>query len=138
MKSRRTTRYRNRLSLTAILAIIVVVASLALAGLGIVASKNRVRALGEEQRKVEDEIRLLRTEIEKLSQFKEKSFASQRVQPRLTKIATLLRPLDEGRILVMPPAASSAPVAVSVSTEDAPVPAAIPVASTIAQNTPDP
>lgn len=137
MKSRRTTRYRNRLSLTAIVAIIVVVASLALAGLGIVVSKNRVRALGEEQRKVEDEIRLLRTEIEKLAQFKEKAFASQRVQPRLTKIATMLRPLDEGRILVMP-AASPAPVAVALSTNDAPVPAAIPVARALAQNTPAP
>ncbi len=137
MKSRRTTRYRNSLSLTAIVAILVVVASLALVGLGIVVSKNRVRAIGEEQRKVEDEIRLLRTEIDKLAQFKEKAFASQRVQPRLTKIATMLRPLDEGRILVMP-AATSAPVAVALSTDDAPVPAAIPVARAFAQNTPTP
>jgi hypothetical protein len=137
MKSRRTTRYRNRLSLTAIVAILVVVASLALVGLGIVVSKNRVRALGEEQRKVEDEIRLLRTEIDKLAQFKEKAFASQRVQPRLTKIATMLRPLDEGRILVMP-ATTSAPVAVALSTDEAPVPAAIPVARAFAQNTPTP
>ena len=135
MKSRRTTRYRNSLSLTAIVAILVVVASLALVGLGIVVSKNRVRALGEEQRKVEDEIRLLRTEIDKLAQFKEKAFASQRVQPRLTKIATMLRPLDEGRILVMP-ATTSAPVAVALSTDDASVPAAIPVARAFAQNTP--
>jgi hypothetical protein len=137
MKSRRTTRYRNSLSLTAIVAILVVVASLALVGLGIVVSKNRVRALGEEQRKVEDEIRLLRTEIDKLAQFKEKAFASQRVQPRLTKIATMLRPLDEGRILVMP-ATTSAPVAVALSTDEAPVPAAIPVARAFAQNTPTP
>ena len=137
MKSRRTTRYRNSLSLTAIVAILVVVASLALVGLGIVVSKNRVRALGEEQRKVEDEIRLLRTEIDKLAQFKEKAFASQRVQPRLTKIATMLRPLDESRILVMP-ATTSAPVAVALSTDDVPVPAAIPVARAFAQNTPTP
>ena len=137
MKSRRTTRYRNSLSLTAIVAILVVVASLALVGLGIVVSKNRVRALGEEQRKVEDEIRLLRTEIDKLAQFKEKAFASQRVQPRLTKIATMLRPLDEGRILVMP-STTSAPVAVALSTDDVPVPAAIPVARAFAQNTPTP
>ena len=137
MKSRRTTRYRNSLSLTAIVAILVVVASLALVGLGIVVSKNRVRALGEEQRKVEDEIRLLRTEIDKLAQFKEKAFASQRVQPRLTNIATMLRPLDEGRILVMP-APLSAPVAVALSTDDVPAPAAIPVARAFAQNTPTP
>lgn len=137
MKSRRTTRYRNRLSLTAIVAILVVVASLALVGLGIVVSKNRVRALGEEQRKVEDEIRLLRTEIDKLAQFKEKAFASQRVQPRLTKIATMLRPLDESRILVMP-ATLSAPVAVALSRDDVPTPAAIPVARAFAQNTPTP
>jgi hypothetical protein len=54
-------RYRNSLGLPAITAILIVVASLALVGLGIVVSKNRVRALGEEQRKVESEIRLLRS-----------------------------------------------------------------------------
>jgi hypothetical protein len=137
MKARRSTRYRNQLSLTAIVVIMVVVVSLALAGLGIVVGKNRVRALGEEQRRMEDEIRLLRTEIDKLSQFKEKVFASQRVQPRLTKIATMLRPLDEGRILVVP---AGAPLRadLDLSTDEPLVPAAIPVASALAQNTKEP
>ncbi|MFM7604927.1 MAG: hypothetical protein ACKO8Z_06975 [Prosthecobacter sp.] len=137
MKSHRATRYRNQLSLTAIIVIIVVVVSLALAGLGIVVGKNRVRALGEEQRRMEDEIRLLRTEIDKLSQFKEKIFASQRVQPRLTKIATMLRPLDESRILVVP-AVAPRRADVVLTTDESPVPAAIPVARALAQNTNEP
>ena len=56
MKPRPRNRYRNSLGLPALTAIIIVVASLALVGLGIVVSKNRVRALGEEQRKVESDV----------------------------------------------------------------------------------
>ena len=63
MRRRQTNRYRNGLGLSAITAIRIVVASLALVGLGIVVSKNRGRASGEEQRKVESEMRLLNTEI---------------------------------------------------------------------------
>ena len=50
----RRNQYRNRLGLSAITAVLFVVASLAFAGLGVVVSKNRVRAIGDEQRKVED------------------------------------------------------------------------------------
>lgn len=132
MKARRTTRYRNSLGLPAITAIVIVVASLALVGLGIVISKNRVRALGEEQRKIEEEIRLLRSEITKLEQTREKVFTSARLQPRLTKAATMLKDLDESRIIFLSPPPSAVAAAAVSAASDA-VPAAIPVARAVAQ-----
>lgn len=137
MSSRRRTTYRNRLGLPAIMVVLVIVASLALVGLGIVISKNRVRALGEEQRQVEGEIRLLKEEIIRLGQSREKAFASQRLQPRLTKIATLLQPLARDRIIVLPPSQSPS-AEPSASADSSPeIPAAIPVAR-LANNTSPP
>ncbi|MBL9133365.1 MAG: hypothetical protein JNG86_19295 [Verrucomicrobiaceae bacterium] len=132
MKSRRTSRYRNSLGLPAITAIVIIVASLALVGLGIVISKNRVRAIGEEQRKVEEEIRLLRSEIIKLEQNREKIFTSARLQPRLTKAATMLKDLEEDHIIFLSPPAAAPHAAISA------VPAAIPVARAVAQAAPTP
>lgn len=135
MKPRRTTRYRNRLGLPAITVMVVVVASLALVGLGVVISKNRVRALGEEQRKVEEEIRLLRSEIVKLEQNREKVFASARLQPRLTRAATMLKDLDEDRLIFLSPLPQTTSAVVTQTTADA-VPAAVPVARAVAQAAP--
>jgi hypothetical protein len=138
MSSRRRTTYRNRLGLPAIMVVLVIVASLALVGLGIVISKNRVRALGEEQRQIEGEIRLLKEEIIRLGQSREKSFASQRLQPRLTKIATLLQPLARERIIVLPPSPNPTAAALSASADStSEIPAAIPVAR-LANNTSPP
>ena len=133
MSSRRRTTYRNRLGLPALMVVLVVIASLACVGLLVVISKNRVRALGEEQRKVESEIRLLKDEIIRLEQAREKAFTAQRLQPRLTKIATLLRPLEKDRILVMPSAIAPQKVVGSPAAVPDNVPAAIPIAR-IAQN----
>lgn len=126
MRTRRTT-YRNKLGIPAIAAIVIVVASLALVGLGIVISKNRVRALGEEQRKVEQEIRLLRSEIQKLEQNREKIFTSERLQPRLTAAATMLKDLDESHIIILAqtPTATNASAAAATANS---IPRAIPVA----------
>ena len=132
MRTRRTS-YRNKLGIPAIAAIVIVVASLALVGLGIVISKNRVRALGEEQRKVEQEIRLLRSEIQKLEQNREKIFTSERLQPWLTAAATMLKDLDENRIILPaqnPPAQDNAASGADPET----VPVAIPVARAITQS----
>lgn len=115
MKPRSRNRYRNSLGLPALTAIIIVVASLALVGLGIVVSKNRVRALGEEQRKVESEMRLLNAEILALNNRIETLLTRDKVQPRLTSSGTLLRPITARTLLSLKPlstqAAVSAPVA---------------------------
>ncbi|MEZ5385430.1 MAG: hypothetical protein R3F13_07945 [Prosthecobacter sp.] len=101
MKPRPRNRYRNRLGVGAITAILIVVASLALAGLGVVVSKNRVRALGEEQRKVESEMRLLKAEIVALNNRIETLLTRDRVQPRLTSAGTLLRPITPGNLITL-------------------------------------
>lgn len=116
MKPRQRNRYRNSLGLPAITAILIVVASLALVGLGIVVSKNRVRALGEEQRKVESEMRLLNAEILALNNRIETMLTRDRVQPRLTSSGTLLRPITKHTLLLLkplpaPPAQALAPLA---------------------------
>ena len=103
MKPRPRNRYRNSLGLSTITAILIVVASLALVGLGIVVNKNRVRALGEEQRKVEAEMRLLNAEILALNNRIETMLTRDRVQPRLTSSGTLLRPITKHGILFLKP-----------------------------------
>lgn len=108
MKPRPRNRYRNRLGLSAITAILIVVASLAFAGLGVVVSKNRVRALGEEQRKVEAEMRLLNTEIIALNNRIETLLTRDRVQPRLTGNGTLLRPITPRSLISLRPLATAA------------------------------
>jgi hypothetical protein len=103
MNPRPRNRYRNSLGLSTITAILIVVASLALVGLGIVVNKNRVRALGEEQRKVEAEMHLLNTEINALNHRIETMLTRDRVQPRLTSSGTLLRPITKQAILFLKP-----------------------------------
>jgi hypothetical protein len=115
MKSSPRNRYRNSLGLPALTAIIMVVASLALVGLGIVVSKNRVRALGEEQRKVESEMRLLNAEILALNNRIETLLTRDKVQPRLTNSGTLLRPITRPMLLTLKPLSMQAAVSASAA-----------------------
>lgn len=115
MKSSPRNRYRNSLGLPALTAIIMVVASLALVGLGIVVSKNRVRALGEEQRKVESEMRLLNAEILALNNRIETLLTRDKVQPRLTNSGTLLRPITRAMLLTLKPLSMQAAVSASAA-----------------------
>ncbi len=126
MKPRPKNRYRNSLGLSTITAILIVVASLALVGLGIVVSKNRVRAIGEDQRKVEAEMRLLNAEILALNNRIETMLTRDRVQPRLTSAGTLLRSITKHNILLLKPL------------PEAPAQAAVPGAdpAVVAQNMP--
>ena len=115
MKSSPRNRYRNSLGLPALTAIIMVVASLALVGLGIVVSKNRVRALGEEQRKVESEMRLLNAEILALNNRIETLLTRDKVQPRLTNSGTLLRPITRAMLLTLKPLSMQAAISASAA-----------------------
>ncbi len=94
-------RYRNRLSISLLSAILFIVGSLAVGGIGIVVGKNRVRAIGEEQRKVEAEASLLQTEIHALHSKIETLLTRDRVQPRLSGGGTLLRPISKERLLFL-------------------------------------
>ena len=117
MNPRQRNRYRNSLGLSTITAILIVVASLALVGLGTVVSKNRVRALGEEQRKVEADMRLLNAEILALNNRIETMLTRDRVQPRLTGAGTLLRPITKHGILLLKPLPEQ-PAKAAVSSAD--------------------
>lgn len=120
MRRRQTNRYRNGLGLSAITAILIVVASLALVGLGIVVRKNRVRAIGEEQRKVESEMRLLNTEILALNNRIETLLTRDRVQPRLTSANTMLRPITPRTLLLLKqPLSPAQPATAAVSADPA-------------------
>lgn len=120
MRRRQTNRYRNGLGLSAITAILIVVASLALVGLGIVVRKNRVRAIGEEQRKVESEMRLLNTEILALNNRIETLLTRDRVQPRLTSANTMLRPITPRTLLLLKqPLSPAQPATAEVSADPA-------------------
>lgn len=132
MRPRQRNRYRNSLGLSAISAIIIVVASLALVGLGVVVSKNRVRAIGEEQRKVESEMRLLNAEIVALNNRIETLLTRDRVQPRLTSSGTLLRPITPRTLLTLKPLPSQ-PAAAATAPTAASAPAPAP---SLAQTTP--
>lgn len=94
-------RYRNRLGVSAITAILIVVASLAFAGLGVVVRKNRVRVLGDQQRALENDIHILETEILHLNNRIETLLTRDRVQPRLTNASTLLRPITKHSLFVL-------------------------------------
>ena len=117
MKPRQRNRYRNSLGLSTITAILIVVASLALVGLGIVVSKNRVRAIGEDQRKVEAEMRLLNAEILALNNRIETMLTRDRVQPRLTNAGTLLRPITKHGILLLKPLPEAPAKAVAMAAD---------------------
>jgi hypothetical protein len=109
MKPRQRNRYRNSLGLSTVIAILIVVASLALVGLRNVVGKNRVRAIGEEQRKVESDMRLLNAEILALNNRIETMLTRDRVQPRLTSAGTLLRPITKHSLLQLKPLPESPP-----------------------------
>jgi hypothetical protein len=117
MKPRTRNRYRNSLGLSTITAILIVVASLALVGLGIVVSKNRVRAIGEDQRKVEADMRLLNAEILALNNRIETMLTRDRVQPRLTNAGTLLRPITKHGILLLKPLPEAPAKAVAMAAD---------------------
>lgn len=131
MRRRQTNRYRNGLGLSAITAILIVVASLAVVGLGVVVSKNRVRAIGEEQRKVESEMRLLNTEILALNNRIETLLTRDRVQPRLTSANTMLRPITRRTLLML-----KQPLSPAVPVEADTSPATAAPTPSLAQTTP--
>ena len=95
-------RYRNsiRLSTTTVVIVITVVA--VFITLSRVAERNRVHALGDEQRKIEKEIRLLRQELAALDLRIESQLTRDKVQPRLAGARTLLRPITKDRLIELP------------------------------------
>ena len=68
-----------------------------------VAERNRVHALGDEQRQIEREIRLLKQELAALDLRIESLLTRDKVQPRLAGARTLLRPITKDRLIELAP-----------------------------------
>lgn len=95
--------YRNSIRLSTMTVVIAVTLVALFIALSRVAERNRVHALGDEQRKIEKEIRLLRQELAALDLRIESLLTRDKVQPRLAGARTLLRPITKDRLIELPP-----------------------------------
>ncbi|MES2594924.1 MAG: hypothetical protein V4662_06300 [Verrucomicrobiota bacterium] len=87
-------RYRNTIGLPVITAVLIVCAAVLLAALSVVVNKNRVSALAEQQRQVEQEMRLLGIEITNLERKIDQMLDGAKVQPILAANNTWLQKLN--------------------------------------------
>ncbi len=100
--NRRRTAYRNRLSVATLTAITLVCVALAAAFVGFVVSRNRLSALADEQRRVEQEITLYRQEIMALEKRIDTSLIREKVHERLAAAGTYLKPIEPASIIHLP------------------------------------
>ncbi len=96
-------RYRNAVRLSSVTLVIAVTVAALFIALCRVAERNRVHALGDEQRKVEKEISLLKQELAALDLRIESQLTRDKVQTRLAGARTLLRPITKDRIIEISP-----------------------------------
>ena len=89
----RNQRHRSSFSIPWLTAALLVCGALLMAALSIVVNKNRVTALAEQQRQVEQEMKLLDIEITGLERKIAQLLDSQRVQPLLQAKGTWLQPI---------------------------------------------
>ncbi|GEP42309.1 hypothetical protein BGE01nite_16000 [Brevifollis gellanilyticus] len=87
-------QYRNTIGLPVITAVLIVCAAVLLAALSVVVNKNRVAALAEQQRQVEQEMRLLNIEITNLERKIDQMLDGAKVQPILQAKGTWLQKLN--------------------------------------------
>ena len=117
---RRRQQSTNRLSLPALTVVLVVAVSVSMVAIGLVLSRNRVHALTEQQRQVEQKISLLDQEIRQLNKRIDTQLTRDLVIPRLAAAGTRLQLIDEDALIHIPklpvatPAVSATPTAASV------------------------
>lgn len=90
----KSNRYRTSIGLPLITAMLIVCAAVLLAALSVVVNKNRVSALAEQQRQVEQEMRLLNIEITSLERKIDQMLDGAKVQPILQAKGTWLQKLN--------------------------------------------
>jgi cell division protein FtsL len=90
----KSNRYRNSIGLPVITAVLILCAAVLLAALSVVVNKNRVSALAEQQRQVEQEMRLLNIEITNLERKIDQMLDGAKVQPILQAKGTWLQKLN--------------------------------------------
>lgn len=101
---KRTSRpsYRNRLSVATLTTVTLLCVVLAGAFVAFVVSRNRLSALADEQRKVEQQIALFHQEIQALEKRIDTSLTRDKVHERLTAGNTYLKPIEPDTIITLP------------------------------------
>lgn len=87
-------RYRNSIGLPAVTVVLILCGVVLLAALSVVFNKNRVAAQAEEQRQLEQEMKLLNFEIVSLERKIDQLLDSARVQPILQAKGTWLQKIS--------------------------------------------
>ncbi|MBB5037070.1 hypothetical protein [Prosthecobacter dejongeii] len=87
-------RYRNTIGLPVLTAVLILCGAVLLAALSVVVNKNRITALAEQQRQVEQEMKLLNFEIVSLGRKVDLLLDGARVQPILQSKGTWLQKLS--------------------------------------------
>ena len=99
-KSRRPS-YRNRLSVATLTTATLLCVILACAFVAFVVSRNRLSALADEQRRVEQQIALFHQEIQALEKRIDTSLTRDKVHERLTAGNTFLKPIEPSSIITL-------------------------------------
>ena len=99
-KARRPS-YRNRLSVATLTTATLLCVVLASAFVAFVVSRNRLSALADEQRRVEQQIALFHQEIQALEKRIDTSLTRDKVHERLTAGNTFLKPIEPGSIITL-------------------------------------
>lgn len=99
----KSNRYRNTIRIPTVLACVAITAVTIFVALNRVASRNRVIALGDKQRQIEKDVRLLRQELTALDLRIESLLTRDKVQPRLAGARTMLRPITKDRLIELSP-----------------------------------
>lgn len=87
-------QYRNKIGLPLVTVVLVVCGFVLVAALSVVVNKNRIAALAEQQRLVEQETRLLDIEITSLERKIDQMLDGARVQPLLQAKGTWLQKIS--------------------------------------------
>lgn len=99
-KARRPS-YRNRLSVATLTTATLLCVVLASAFVAFVVSRNRLSALADEQRRVEQQIALFHQEIQALEKRIDTSLTRDKVHERLTAGNSFLKPIEPGSIITL-------------------------------------
>jgi cell division protein FtsB len=87
-------QYRNAIGLPVLTAFFIVCSAVLLVALSVVVNKNRITALAEQQRQVEQEMKLLNFEIVSLDRKIDQLLDGARVQPLLESKGTWLQKIN--------------------------------------------
>ncbi len=106
-------QYRNSIGLPVLTAVLIVCGAILLAALSVVVNKNRITALAEQQRQVDQEMKLLNFEIVSLERKIDQLLDGARVQPILQSKGTWLQKIspDAKAIIHLKPIPSARTVA---------------------------